>query len=156
MAVDDLYVYWTDLEGRSVNRMPLSGGDAVVLASNQEYPGWLAAEGQSIYWANTINHQTGQPTGYIMRVARDGGVPTVVASQPAVIFTFALDSQAIYWASGLLTAGAVGSGSISRAPLDAAEPASVLVSGLDGVGYVALDKKYVYWRDSRGVVRLAR
>lgn len=156
IAADDLYVYWTDLQQQTVNRMPLGGGPVAVLASDQGYPNGIAADGQAVYWTSAANWNTDQPTGYIMKVSRHGGVPVVLASQATLTHQLAIDGSSVYWTGGLFGADSAGTGSVSRAPLDGSEPPTVLVSGLDSPFDIALDSHYVYWSEERGVMRLEK
>lgn len=156
IAADDLYVYWTDLQQRTVNRMPLGGGPVVVLASGQDYPNGIAADGQAVYWTSAAHWNTVQPTGYIMRVSRHGGVPVVLASQATLTHQLAIDGSSVYWTGGLFGPDSAGTGSVTRVPLDGSEPATVLVSGLNSPFDIAVDSRYVYWSEERGIMRLEK
>ncbi len=157
IAVDGQYVYWTDMVDHSVKRIPLDGGQVTVLASNQEYPGWIVADGRSVFWANVRTLTPGAPVGEVMRVSRDGGTPTILVSQPTEVRGIAVDATHAYWTGWAVDVGAAGSDSVSRAPLDGSGPAEVLASGLHSLySHIAVNSRFVVWVDSRGVMRLVK
>jgi hypothetical protein len=85
-------------------------------------------------------------------VSRDGGVPIEIAQQASQALRLALDSAFVYWTSGPLTGDPTGS--VSRAPLDGSAPPLVLASGLTLAFEIAVDGRYLYWVDLRGLLRV--
>jgi hypothetical protein len=155
IAVDDAFVYWTDLRARALKRMPRGGGAVITLASDQEYPGSVVADGTAVYWTNAVGWETPNPTGYIMKVDRDGGAPVVLAAQPTLTLQLALQRGVLYWTSGNLfeSVDAAG-GSLSKMPVDGSSPPMVLQAQLEKPFGIAIDDQYVYWVDVRGIVRV--
>lgn len=156
ITVDDRYVYWLDLNARQVKRAPRGGGEVAVLASDQEYAGYITTDGESVYWTNVTGHGTQEPTAYVMKVSRDGGTPVVLATHPAEIQGIAVDASFVYWTASLRVEGAAANGTVSRVPLDGSAAPSTLASGLTLPSHPAVDPGYLYWRDPRGIVRLAK
>jgi hypothetical protein len=65
LIVDDEWVYWTSYTADTVSRVAKSGGDEIVLASDQTEPWYLAQDEVSIYWTNAAF-----PDGSVMRLAK--------------------------------------------------------------------------------------
>jgi hypothetical protein len=49
--VDGTYVYWTDLNGYAVMKVPIAGGSATTLAAAPGGPYGIVVDGTSVYWA---------------------------------------------------------------------------------------------------------
>jgi hypothetical protein len=140
----------------AVKRLPLAGGQVEALVTGQEYPGWIVADGHSVYWANLTNVSTGSPLGEISKMDRDGGNRTTLSSQSTEILGIAVDATHVYWTGKTLAPGVQSAGSLSRVSLSMDGPIELLATGLDSVFDVVVDSKYVIWKDSRGIVRLAK
>jgi len=64
-AVADLRnVYWTDETTRTVRRVPVDGGEVVVLAVGQAEPSEIAVDGSNVYWLNSA------ADGSVMKLAK--------------------------------------------------------------------------------------
>jgi hypothetical protein len=74
MAIDDSYVYFTDNGDNSLRRVPKCGGDAVLLAQTQNFPGEVVALGGSVFWNNQ------SLAGSIESIPRGGGATQTLAS----------------------------------------------------------------------------
>ncbi len=64
IAVDDGWVYWTNLLAGTVMRAPRQGGKALPLAVGQGQPSGIAIDDHSVYW-------TTRETGRVMRLPKD-------------------------------------------------------------------------------------
>jgi hypothetical protein len=89
LAVNDGFVYWTDMGADTVNRAPQDGGPTQLLASAQNVPLRLAFDETFVYWSSNLG-------GAIMKVRKAGGTPEVAvqATQP---WGLAVDADTIYW-----------------------------------------------------------
>ena len=100
VAVDATNLYWTNSGSPTdaawpdgtVMKMPLAGGEAVALASNQPGPFNLVVDATNVYWTNYDN---GGPNGALMIVPIAGGTPTPLAA--AHSYGIAVDATTIYW-----------------------------------------------------------
>lgn len=50
LAIDAANVYWTDGSSGEVKSVPKTGGAAVTLASNEQWPGNVAIDETNVYW----------------------------------------------------------------------------------------------------------
>lgn len=100
IALDETYVYWTDVERGLILKVPKNGGDVTQLASTSSNVSVaVAVYGDFVYWAET-NASTG--FGAIKMVHKNGGTPTTVAADPGWgafigIRGLAVDSSGVYW-----------------------------------------------------------
>jgi hypothetical protein len=53
-VADSQYVYWTDETAGTVSKVPVGGGDAVVIAKDQFGASDLAIDGANLYWLDDI------------------------------------------------------------------------------------------------------
>lgn len=85
-------VYWTNVNGSTVMKVPSNGGASTVLASWQANPGAIAVDSAGVYWTNLSD-------GTVTRAPLDGGSPTVLASSLGHGGSIAVDSTSVYWTS---------------------------------------------------------
>ncbi len=73
------------------------------------------------------------------------------------LLELAIDGATVYWTGSLLFGSdPAGSGSVSKAPVDGSQAPTVLASDLDLPFAISVDSQFVYWTESRGVMRLAK
>jgi hypothetical protein len=157
IAVDNRYVYWEDLGQRTVNRMALGGGEVLVLADSATgLTGALAADGQSVYWAE-MDASSDPETGRVHAVSRDGGTSRLLATQGTTPLSMAVDGTHLYWTSNQLygpPGSFQGSGKMTRVRLDGSEPPEVIAAGINPFG-IAVDDQRLYWTEGMaGSVRV--
>ena len=58
-------MYWTSYTAGTVSKVAKSGGDEIVVASDQTLPWYLAQDEVSVYWTNAS-----YPDGSVMRLAK--------------------------------------------------------------------------------------
>ena len=134
LAVDDSYLYWSDSQDRSINRLPLAGGLYTTLAAGLGNPQGLAVDSTHVYWADS-------QTGTINAVPLGGGpVTALVTSQPEAI-GLAVDGSHLYWSTG--------AGAIKQATLTGGG-VTTLVTGQSGPAGVAVDANNIYWANNNG------
>jgi hypothetical protein len=92
LVADSGSVYWTSPGnlGGSVMSVPLTGGTAMVLASDLGQPGSLALDTTHLYWTNGTGAR-------VMKLPIMGGTPTVLASGPKQIGVITVDANSVYW-----------------------------------------------------------
>ena len=81
-------------DGRLLS-MPRTGGLAVPLIEQLDFPSGLAADSAAVYVC-TRGSATNSPHGRIMRLADDGELSTLAVDQ-AEPFAIAVDGNAVYW-----------------------------------------------------------
>jgi hypothetical protein len=134
-------VYFVSQVGSAfvLHSIPLGGGRATPLANIGSYPGKLAVDDSSIYFAIA-------QLGTISKVPKcglpDGGAPTVLASgqNPGANgpVGIAVDKTNVYWT----TYGA--GGSVMKAPKGGGSP-TTLASAQDAPLGIVVDGTHVYW-----------
>jgi hypothetical protein len=92
IAVNGGYLYWTSEFAGTVGKVPVTGGDATILATGQAHATGIATDGTSVYWVCDV------AVGSVVKVSVDGGTPTTiaVAVYPRAV---ALDDTNVYWAN---------------------------------------------------------
>jgi hypothetical protein len=97
IAVDASNVYWTnyDLDGR-VMKVPIAGGNPMLLASRLVYPARVDARAGTVYWATWTNQCR---SGAIMKVPIGGGEPTVLATGQTSPDCIPVDATSVNWTS---------------------------------------------------------
>jgi hypothetical protein len=105
VAVDSFYVYWTNWDDGTIQRAPLSGGDAVTLASSGQARGpnrgvgatMLAVDSTHVFWT-----RQGPPWGSSGAVlvaplsGLEGSTGSVLATSPNASW-LATDAACVYW-----------------------------------------------------------
>jgi hypothetical protein len=136
MAVDATSVYWTNggFPG-SVMKVPIGGGPAVTLASNQISSLGIAVDATNVYWTQSEGSMA------VMKAPLNGGEIVPLASGLGEALAIAVNSTDVYWTEY--------SGFIMRAPLSGGAT-TMFASGGDMPGgnapySIALDPTSVYW-----------
>jgi sugar lactone lactonase YvrE len=73
LAVDGTSVYWTNLYGGSIVKVPLDGGAVVTLASGQNNPWAIAVDATNVYFTtsdNVGNNNARIFAGGVLRIAK--------------------------------------------------------------------------------------
>ncbi len=149
LAVDDSSVYW--LESSTLKKLPLSGGDPVILASGLS-PLGIAVDGTSVYWLSAHRGSCIQPCDAVMKVPLDGGAPTNVVTQVGELWDFVIDGTNVYWfedhgyENGY---AAPGPWLLRKAPLTGGGVVT-LATLPNFVEALAVDATRVYWTETGG------
>ena len=123
-------VYWTNLNGGTVMKVALAGGNPVTLASGQVNPLAVAVGAADVYWTTS--------TGTVMKAPIAGGAAVQVAAGPSGLTSFtglAADATSVYWATN---------DSILKAPVGGGAPVQV-ATGQNTPTSVAVDGASVDW-----------
>ena len=143
IAVDMMNVYWTNTGpttggSGTLMKLPVSGGNAVTLASGQEAPYGVAVDAKNIYWTNFCG--AGGTAGgacNVMQAGLDGANATTIALNQSFPAGIALDETNVYWASY--------GGDINYAPKGAGALVTVAM-GIAPSG-IAVCGSNLYWTD---------
>jgi hypothetical protein len=178
LAVDGDHVYWTEFDRGRVMRAPVGGGEAEVVASEQDEPQALAARDGQVVW--------GTRKSLVMRRIDSSVPPVELAKENSYLSAIVIEDQFIYWGVGS-TAGADlgqirriprqggatetvvhdngpsnvaiagdevfwnGVTEIGKAPLSGGDPA-ILFSDPEGIHAIALGADAVYWSAPQGLM----
>ncbi len=111
IAVDDTSVYVTDMGvvggvNGTVQSVPLGGGAANTLASDQDVPAGIAVSGTQLFWTNEGHVDIATMTysgGAVMMVPTSGGTPSPFSSKGETPVGIGIGNGSVYWiANGLL------------------------------------------------------
>jgi hypothetical protein len=132
LALDDRWLYWTDLVRGAIVRAPKAGGAVETIASAQARPWSIARDGDVLVWSNegeTVplkgNSYDG---GSIMRMSTNGGAPLTIAGAVGRPRCVAVAKGWAYWAAD--SPSGYTSTAIWRAPLDGSAAAVPIADGL--------------------------
>jgi hypothetical protein len=101
-TADATNVYWAFNPGEYLNynvmSMPIAGGKAVTLETDQYIPSNMASDGTSLYWAN-YGTTPGADSDSVMKAPLSGSTPVTLAAGQANPFGIAVDATSVYWAN---------------------------------------------------------
>jgi hypothetical protein len=151
LAVDRVFVYYTQRSVGRVMRVPIAGGQAVALAAGLDSPLFLTTDGVSLYW--TGGQTSG--TGTVMKLALvEGARPLTLIDGQSRPRAIAVADGYVYWTDFL-------DGTLLRTP-DHLDPATAgngtgatrlatrLAVGLKGPSDLAVRDGYAYLPDQAG------
>jgi hypothetical protein len=170
VAVDDLYVYWTDGDQGSVKRVAKAGGSTSVLVSDQDSPSGIVVDATHMYWLllgapATLSGGNFVVHGRLMRALKDGSSPEALGVAlwvPGALGSstpLAMDDAAVYWmAAWLAPPTRTTSGVDARIfRFDKTTGAISFVADANDleVWGLAVDSTQVYWTTLSGSIRVA-
>jgi hypothetical protein len=134
---DSLYVATDDPlssgpDAAEIVRVPLAGGDPVVLVTGQGEVPDVVADAINIYWTSS--------DGTVKKMPASGGQLTVIAAGLNTPGDLAVDATSVYWGDG-------STGAVMKALIAGGAP-TTLVPGTAteaGAGAIAVDSSNVYW-----------
>ncbi len=91
IAVDGGYVYWTEFNPGRVMKVPVGGGEPIVIAEDQDRPYRIAARDGQVVWGT--QHR-------LMMQAAPSLAPVVIATESTYFSDILLDDENIYWGVG--------------------------------------------------------
>lgn len=140
LALDDAFVYWTDLNGGSIVRVDKAGLTAPIhLAYNQSAPFDVKVDERSVYWTN-------RGDGTIVRADKgDGGAQATLATlADAGPLEIALDDASVYWT---VEGRDASPGGVFRVDKQQGGTPIALCPQRGSPQGLALDGERVYWAD---------
>jgi hypothetical protein len=150
IAVDDGFVYFTDLVAGTINRLPKSGGQPQVIATGQTRPWGIAVDGVAVYWANQGTNQAGVPGNAgasVMALTKEASQPVTLAANEQMCSAIVVDGAGgIVWQNG---PNGDTNGSLRRLVLSSGSPTS-LASRLDLASIPAIAGGRVFWSNPAG------
>jgi hypothetical protein len=150
LVLDGGYIYWTaGTAGNGVvMRVPIGGGNAQTLASDQPAPFGLAVRDNLVYWANRNNLT-------LMRVGIDGSDPAALFVPTAhTPLTVAVDAGFVYWSERDDPNGGPTSAIFRADKMRPSNDGFILLSGASPFS-IAIDQTRIYWTDRNGFVMQA-
>jgi hypothetical protein len=136
IAVDTDYVYWTNrlYPGGTVERKPLDGGPAQLIATGQDGPKRVQVLGDRVYWTSINAWQ-------VMSAPKAGGDAAVLAEDAGAAHFLAVSSAGVFWTTDNSAVAFVG-----KVALDGGSP-HVFAPGQYKSAGIAIDEKdhTVYW-----------
>jgi hypothetical protein len=145
MTLDVENVYWSVAANGAIYRVPLAGGDSVMLSSDRSPSFGLAVDETHVYWTEGFQSFLGaplwSPNGRVMRAPKGerGETEELAAGQRAPWGLMVVNGN-VYWAD-------YGSGSILTVPATGGTPV-VLAAGQDGPTALTLHGSDLYWTNS--------
>jgi hypothetical protein len=138
LASDALWV----TAGHAVEKVPLTGGTPVVLASGFARPRAVAADGRSVFVVDVEAGGGGLThASSILRVPAAGGDRAPLGRSEGEVTNVALDDDTVYWADRL-------EGSIVAVPKRGGSP-RLLASDRGLPGAIAVDADTLFWIEKR-------
>jgi hypothetical protein len=116
IAVSKTNVYVASLDDGYVASLPLAGGSAVTLSSDEGAPRHIAVDSTYVYWCN-------ESTGTVRRSTPDGSTIVTLASGQPTPWDLTVDATDVYWTNAFFSA-------------DAGEGATLLACAIGGCGGV--------------------
>ncbi len=148
IVLDDTSVYWTDFRATTgaILKLPLAGGEPVVVAANQDSAHGLAVDATNVYWTTYLAR------GQVRRASKatSEGKPSPVidlASAESLPNNVTVDAKFAYWTNSIDVAGAV-----RKVALDGATLPVTLAGGQDRPYGIAVDATTLYWTNLGGQV----
>ncbi len=147
LAIDETNVYFTIIDQGAGMEVPLDGGTAIPLASNQEDPNGIAVDRQHIFWTDTTGNK-------VMRLQKTAApnTPVVIADLGALDggmrpfgggpYGIAIDSNYVYWTNN-------SGGQVMMVSIDGGTP-TVIADGQEAPLGIAVDATNVYWTNQYG------
>lgn len=132
VAVDATHLYWTNFDGGSVMKIPLSGGSPATVTAAEAAPHDIAVDGVNLYWVNYVS-----TVGTVVKMPISGGVPTVLATGQAKPLAVAVDATHVYWTNW-------DGNSVMRVPIAGVSP-TLIAAGQGIAADIAIDGTSVYW-----------
>ncbi len=148
VAVDDLYVYWTDTGGDAVRRAPKGCGSTPEHLVSTPDPFMLRIDPTGLYWTSSSG-------GLVSWATADGQSTALVwsgASTGNFMFGLALDNEWVYWREGYQMDWN-GPGRVLRVRKDRTGGEQVFGGDERQPRYLAVDDSHVYWTVKNGLHR---
>ncbi len=130
----------------------------VVLASKQNHPNAIAADGTSVYWLNSGDSIDGTSSnGAVMKISLGSAAsPTPLALGQVSPGSIAVDATSVYWTVLANAANVMNTGEIRKIPVDGGA-ITQLVTGQNSVWSMTIDPTYARVSPSRdGLTAAAR
>ncbi|HWO19945.1 MAG TPA: hypothetical protein VNO30_14260 [Kofleriaceae bacterium] len=135
LALDDTYVYWTNLDASTVKRVAKTGGAVQTLAAGQSGASGIGVDSTHVYWTQVFGDR-------VLRMPVGGGTIETIATAQDGATALALDGTHVYWAN--LVAG-----TIMRWPKAGGTPTPIATGQPLGnaiqPAMIAVDATHVYW-----------
>ena len=139
IAVDASSVYWLDENTPRLMKVPINGGQPVVLAADLGPPFAIALDANNVYWSA----DQGNGASALMRTPKGGGQTVTMVDGQYLIGAIAVYASKVYWTTGTPT--------IMSVPCTGGSP--TLFAAPDGFpSDIAIDGTGVYWTESGGKV----
>jgi sugar lactone lactonase YvrE len=132
IAVDESYVYWTDVLSGQVLRLPKEGGTPEQLGPWQHNPEVVVARAEGVYWLNRGNPDDGE----VVFLAKGTTEPKILVGSLHDASHLAVDGTSLWWMTDSPT------GSLSKAPIGGSPIA--FFTAVDTPRGIALDATGVF------------
>gem|GEM_PF-6968302 len=152
VASDGTYVYFTTNSPFNLNRIPVAGGTAIVLANDPGvgttcYLSALTIDATDAYWISFCPGNL--PASTIRKVSLSGGAVTTLVTglQSGSLFptTILLDLTTLYWSDAL---------GVYKAPIGGGAATQIASGSI--ITSIAMDSTHVYFVDSDSVKKVAK
>jgi len=140
LTVDGASIFWIDTANSTLNRMPVAGGNVVILADGLSAPAALATNGTTVFWTEAgisggCCQQMG--SGTIRQMSLGGGVASTIAENLDRPQELTVDDTRLVWSEMWRIAG-----------MPAGGPIATLVSGIaSDLARITIARSNVYILD---------
>jgi hypothetical protein len=148
VAIDSLYIYWTERKAGSVRRIGKDDttGAAVILATNQLDPDDIAVDSENVYWTSFL----GGTLSMVKKTVSMPATPTEMARGQASPNGLAWDAEFVYWTT---YAGST----INKIDRQGGQPIALPGGPTKNPIRIVVDSTSIYWTNETGtVIRLAK
>jgi hypothetical protein len=150
IAVDNLNMYWVDLQNGAVEEISLMGGTFAVLRAPvtadsgvpSDSPIDVRSDGTNVYF---VTYDGGQVLSVPIQVTMPLTPPTVIATGENHPQALWVDNTNAYWVDYGNANPLVRSGSVKQAPKTGSGPVQTLSTGEGQPWDIAVDETSVYW-----------
>jgi hypothetical protein len=138
LAVDDCFVYWTNILQGAIRRVSKEGGDPQLVGASRE-PRAIKVDDSSIYWVSA---------GEVFRLETGAPQPKALTSTGGLVQSFAVDAKTLYFTFGDFAAG---NSRVAHMPKDGGPTTVIQLPASRAYHLTAVTETSLYLRNQVGL-----